>query len=258
MLYEGPDLSSGPVSIGRADPAEMRAEYPFSDISADLESCLGSAETRTDVLYFAIRRDGSLVGHILLHGLDPAAGRASVAYHLSRPESRNRGTGTAALGLLLANIDRLAPVSTLEMVSERTNEASRRIAEKCGFEYCGPSPEDGSLVLYEWRGRDEGSVGGEAVGACRRGSPDPCPVSTWEKVYEVVRAIPPGRVSTYGRVAEMAGLPRGHERSDTPSMPCPRAAMFRGTGSSTRREGSALCPIPSTATCSDLFSRPRE
>lgn len=30
-----------------------------------------------------------------------------------------------------------------------------------------------------------------------------------EKIYAVVRAIPPGRVSTYGRVAAMAGIPRG-------------------------------------------------
>ena len=28
-----------------------------------------------------------------------------------------------------------------------------------------------------------------------------------EKIYAVVRAIPPGRVSTYGRVAAMAGIP---------------------------------------------------
>lgn len=36
------------------------------------------------------------------------------------------------------------------------------------------------------------------------------PVS-YERIYEVVRSIPKGRVATYGQVAEQAGLP-GHPR----------------------------------------------
>ena len=36
-------------------------------------------------------------------------------------------------------------------------------------------------------------------------------MSTYERIYRVVRKIPPGRVSTYGRVAWEAGLP-GHAR----------------------------------------------
>lgn len=31
------------------------------------------------------------------------------------------------------------------------------------------------------------------------------------RIYEVVRRIPPGRVATYGQIAELAGLP-GHAR----------------------------------------------
>jgi methylated-DNA-protein-cysteine methyltransferase-like protein len=40
------------------------------------------------------------------------------------------------------------------------------------------------------------------------GSPDSAP-TTRERFYEVVRAIPAGRVSTYGDVARMAGKPNG-------------------------------------------------
>jgi methylated-DNA-protein-cysteine methyltransferase-like protein len=35
--------------------------------------------------------------------------------------------------------------------------------------------------------------------------------SSWEKIYDVVRRIPRGRVATYGQVASLAGLP-GHAR----------------------------------------------
>jgi methylated-DNA-protein-cysteine methyltransferase related protein len=36
-------------------------------------------------------------------------------------------------------------------------------------------------------------------------------VSTYARIYSVVRRIPRGRVATYGQVAELAGLP-GHAR----------------------------------------------
>lgn len=63
------------------------------------------------------------------------------------------------------------------------------------------------------------------VGRDRKRPPRPLPASFWtdseadvprrsdlyESIYEVVRKIPLGRVSTYGRVAEVAGLP-GHAR----------------------------------------------
>lgn len=34
-------------------------------------------------------------------------------------------------------------------------------------------------------------------------------MSYYEDIYEIVRRIPPGRVSTYGRVAAMTAAPRG-------------------------------------------------
>jgi methylated-DNA-protein-cysteine methyltransferase-like protein len=37
------------------------------------------------------------------------------------------------------------------------------------------------------------------------------PEGDYERIYAVVRRIPKGRVATYGRVAELAGLP-GHAR----------------------------------------------
>ena len=37
------------------------------------------------------------------------------------------------------------------------------------------------------------------------------PSSSYERIYQIVRRIPRGRVATYGQVAELAGL-RGHAR----------------------------------------------
>ena len=38
------------------------------------------------------------------------------------------------------------------------------------------------------------------------------PEAVSRSIYEVVKAIPRGKVATYGQVAELAGLPRGHRR----------------------------------------------
>jgi len=38
--------------------------------------------------------------------------------------------------------------------------------------------------------------------------PEQAPESTYDRIYAVVRKIPRGKVSTYGRVAEIAGLGR--------------------------------------------------
>lgn len=39
------------------------------------------------------------------------------------------------------------------------------------------------------------------------GRPPPTASSRYERIYEVVRRIPRGRVATYGQVAQLAGLP---------------------------------------------------
>jgi len=61
-----------------------------------------------------------------------------------------------------------------------------------------------------------------------------------QKIYEVVREIPAGRVMTYGQVARLAGNPRGargvgftlHRNPDPEHIPCHRVIF---------RDGS-LCP----------------
>ena len=60
--------------------------------------------------------------------------------------------------------------------------------------------------------------------------------NTFEKIYEVVKKIPKGKVSTYGRVAAMAGNPHWsqvvgyalHSNPDPKNIPCHRVVNKEG------------------------------
>ena len=61
-------------------------------------------------------------------------------------------------------------------------------------------------------------------------------MNTFEKIYEVVRNIPKGKVATYGQVAILAGNPRLarvvgyalHVNPDTSTIPCHRVVNREG------------------------------
>ena len=61
-------------------------------------------------------------------------------------------------------------------------------------------------------------------------------LSTFEKIYEVVKNIPKGRVATYGQVAMLAGNPRWarvvgyalHNNPDPTTIPCHRVVNRDG------------------------------
>jgi methylated-DNA-protein-cysteine methyltransferase-like protein len=48
-----------------------------------------------------------------------------------------------------------------------------------------------------------------------------------EAIYDVVRAIPRGKVATYGQVAELAGLPRGHRIVARAMRDCPKGLPWQ-------------------------------
>ena len=61
-------------------------------------------------------------------------------------------------------------------------------------------------------------------------------MTTFEKIYEVVKSIPHGKVATYGRVALLAGNPRWarvvgyalHSNPDPTTIPCHRVVNREG------------------------------
>lgn len=70
----------------------------------------------------------------------------------------------------------------------------------------------------------------------------------YRRVYEVVRRIPEGRVSTYGDVAEAAGAPRAHRavgtamslNQDGDLVPCHRVVRSDGTVGRFGRGGAGV------------------
>lgn len=57
-------------------------------------------------------------------------------------------------------------------------------------------------------------------------------------IYAVVRAIPRGHVATYGEVAELAGLPRGHRIAARAMRTCPESLPWhRVVGKKDARRG---------------------
>ena len=61
-------------------------------------------------------------------------------------------------------------------------------------------------------------------------------MNTFEKIYEVVKSIPKGKVATYGQVALLAGNPRWarvvgyalHVNPDPSTIPCHRVVNRKG------------------------------
>lgn len=61
-------------------------------------------------------------------------------------------------------------------------------------------------------------------------------MNTFEKIYEVVKTIPKGKVATYGQVARLAGNPHWarvvgyalHNNPDQSSIPCHRVVNREG------------------------------
>ena len=61
-------------------------------------------------------------------------------------------------------------------------------------------------------------------------------MNTFEKIYNVVKSIPKGRVATYGQVACLAGNPHWarvvgyalHNNPDPPNIPCHRVVNTEG------------------------------
>ena len=77
----------------------------------------------------------------------------------------------------------------------------------------------------------------------RMPKPDPL-----REIWKVVRAIPRGRVATYGQVAELAGLPNGHRRVARAMRVCPSSLPWqRVVGRKDARRGQIAIQEPEHA-----------
>jgi methylated-DNA-protein-cysteine methyltransferase-like protein len=71
---------------------------------------------------------------------------------------------------------------------------------------------------------------------------------TYSKIYAIISRIPPGRVASYGQIAQLAGVPRGarqvgyalHALPDGTTVPWHRVVNAKGTISRRTVPGSEL------------------
>ncbi|MFZ0042710.1 MAG: GNAT family protein [Solirubrobacteraceae bacterium] len=75
---------------------------------------------------------GDVLGGGSLYGLDDGSGRAAVGFWLA-PEARRRGIATRATRLLARWAFAELHVARLELTCAPENDASQRVAERCGF-----------------------------------------------------------------------------------------------------------------------------
>jgi RimJ/RimL family protein N-acetyltransferase len=132
-------------------------------IIAEITAALGKADlaenqwlpwhvrARADdgILYFGLSERDCLVGQAFLHDIDRREHTAMVGYHIFRAADRGHGTGTAALSMLRDYAFETMRVRRLVAITSIENQASRRIAERCGFVHAGAPREGVHLALYE-------------------------------------------------------------------------------------------------------------
>jgi len=81
---------------------------------------------------FAIVGDGSPVGSLGVHWIDPEQGVAEVGYWVA-PEARGRGVCTTAVKLATRWIFEHDDMERVQLRADEDNPASNRVAEKAGF-----------------------------------------------------------------------------------------------------------------------------
>ncbi len=144
-IHPGVRYRDGDVSIG-APPPDTEAHLPLG-----ANEWVRAAPSHADMYYFVVYDDERPVGYILLHDIDQQTGESLIGYALAVPSDRGRGLGTKALGLLQLFVRDATRLTTLIIITSRDNEASQRIAVKCGFLHTGPSREDPlNGMVFEW------------------------------------------------------------------------------------------------------------
>jgi RimJ/RimL family protein N-acetyltransferase len=141
-----------------ADPAVRRFSLPHTAevTAADVRTSLTGQELarlRGEEVNFAFAEPAEpavVLGGGSLYGIDREQGRAGVGYWLT-PASRGRGVATRATRLMAGWAFAELGVARLELTCGPDNEASQRVAMRCGFVREGVLR---SHTLFKCRRRD--------------------------------------------------------------------------------------------------------
>ena len=150
-VHTGPSYCQHGVCIGPPNLAQIAALPQAPDIRDSVSFYLEAAPSRSDIYYFCIYQHTTPRGQIILHDIDWLSGESLIGYHLFLPEYRGRGIGTTALRLLQEYVQSMTSLTRLIIITSHDNQASQRIALKCGFDLIGPAREDpDQLVVFGW------------------------------------------------------------------------------------------------------------
>ncbi|HUU84762.1 MAG TPA: GNAT family protein [Phycisphaerae bacterium] len=101
--------------------------------------------------------DGDMVGAIVFFWPSPMLAGYEVGYAIFRPEARNKGYMSEALRIFSAYLFELKPIPRLQLAMFKGNAASRKVAEKCGYQYEG-TQRQGNFLRGEYRDRETFSL----------------------------------------------------------------------------------------------------
>ena len=113
-----------------------RGDEFFENFSERFDDLLGEQAAGTSIFHVLVDSDGAVVGRFNLYQVEGAA--AEVGYRVAE-RSCGRGVATSALRELCQLAARRYGLSTLRAVAKDENIASRRVLEKVGFTYVGPT-----------------------------------------------------------------------------------------------------------------------
>ena len=101
--------------------------------------------------------DGEMVGAIVFFRPSPMLAGYEIGYTIFRPEDRGKGYMTEALRIFSAYLFELKPIPRLQLGMFKGNAASRKVAEKCGYQYEG-TQRHGNFLRGEYRDRETFSL----------------------------------------------------------------------------------------------------
>jgi RimJ/RimL family protein N-acetyltransferase len=127
------DVSALVALAGDRRVAENTARIPHPYIAADALAVLAAINQTGGETVFAIELDGALIG---MCGLDPRQDGAELGYWLGVP-FWGRGYATEAARAVIDYAFAERGHDVLQSGARVSNPASRRVLEKCGFQWTG-------------------------------------------------------------------------------------------------------------------------
>ena len=91
-------------------------------------------------LFLIVSPEDEILGHINFFKSSPYMAGYEIGYRLYKKADRGKGYGTEALALFSAYLFSIKAIPFLMVTAIEGNQASRRIAEKCGYRHIGTFP----------------------------------------------------------------------------------------------------------------------